>query len=225
MRHSLWADRLGCSTPMELHALVESLRSTFSSVDLFPAAYVNERRYLTMYRLHARVCGLLARVGTDLGFIVDIGRRYPIDPIPGPTGRSQRQAEADVSFVDRKTQNPVALLDYETSDAPIYKMRHKFQYLSTFAKHSPAIELVGFFITVTAVRHHWDNETPDDRQRFAHQEILDLTSQLCQASHNASLTFMLGVFGPNELSLRAFKGTDHLLKENIPYSVDAAGPR
>lgn len=62
--------------------------------------------------------------------------------------------------------------------APIDKMRHKFQYLSTFAKHSPTIELVGFFITVTAVRHRRDNETPDDRQRFARQEVLDLTSQL-----------------------------------------------
>ncbi len=202
---------------MELDTLVEALRSTFSTADLFSAAYVNERKYLKRYQLHARVCGLLARVGTNLGFIVDVGRRYPIDAIPRHSGRRQLQAEADVSFVDRNTQKPVALLDYETSDAPLYKIRHKFQYLSTFAKHTP-IELVGFFITVTAVRHGWDKETPDDRQRFARQELLDLTSQLCHASHNASLTFMLGVFGPNELTLRAFKGTANLLEETISYS-------
>ena len=163
------------------------------------------------------MCGLLAHVGTNLGFIVDIGRRYRIDPIPRRGGRRQLQAEADVSFVDRNTQKPVALLDYETSDAPLYKIRHKFQYLSTFAKYTP-IHLVGFFITITAVRHGWDEETPDDRQRFASEELLDLSSQLCQAPHNASLTFMLGVFGPNELTLRAFKGTADLLKESISYS-------
>jgi len=202
---------------MEIDTFVEALRTTFSSADLFSAAYVNEHKYLKRYQLHARVCGLLARVGTDLGFIVDIGRRYPIDAIPRRSGRRQLQAEADVSFVDRKTQNPVALLDYETSDAPLYKMRHKFNYLSTFAKHTP-IELVGFFITVTSVRHHWDEETPDDRERFVTNELPERTSQLCQAPHNASLTFMLGVFGPNHLTLRAFKGTANVLEESIAYS-------
>jgi hypothetical protein len=171
-----------------------------------------------MYRLHARVCGLLARIGTNLGFIVDIGRRYPIDPFAGSKGRLQRQAEADVSFVRIDSGEPVVLLDYETSDAPLDKMRQKFRYLSSFAKHSPSVELLAFFITVTGVRHGWSKETMEDRQQFANEEIMSLIRQVCQASHNSSVTFLLGIFGPTHLRLRAFRGSNSLLDENISYA-------
>ncbi|MEX0612551.1 MAG: hypothetical protein WD738_15330 [Pirellulales bacterium] len=204
---------------MDLAPITQALRETFSQRNLFSAAYVNDRQYLSMYRLHARVCGLLARIGTNLGFVVDIGRRYPIDPILGRNGRQQRQAEADISFVDQQSGTPIALLDYETSDAPLREMRQKFRYLSTFAKHSPSVELLGFFITVTKVRHGWDKESHDDRELFAREEIFTLIREVCEASHNAELTFMLGIFGPNQLRLRAFRQATEILDDGILYAL------
>ena len=75
--------------------LIDSLCATFSDPRLFQAKYLNDAKYLRSNQLHARVCGLLARVGLELGFLVDFGRKFPIDPIA-----RQKQAEADVSFVD-----------------------------------------------------------------------------------------------------------------------------
>src|SRR5207253_10015493 len=101
-------------------------------------------------RLHARVCGLLARVGFEMQYLVDFGRRYPI----ASSGRRdhgnegvprQKQAEADVSFVDPDTGKAIVLLDYESPDAPIYKMVGKLKYMSRFAQYTADIQLIGLF--------------------------------------------------------------------------------
>lgn len=125
---------------MNSDKLLDSLCVTFSDPRLFQRRYINERKYLRRNQLHARVCGLLARVGFELGFLVDFGRKYAIDPLTVCTGdnqtrRNQQQAEADVSFIDSETDTATILLDYETSDAPIFKMVGKFEYISSFKKH------------------------------------------------------------------------------------------
>src|SRR2546428_12344529 len=109
--------------------LAKALCTTFRDPQLFRSEFVNDRRFLSMYRLHSRVCGLLARIGVQSGFIVDVGRRHAIDPLHTPGGRKQRQAEADVTFIDPLNDTPIALLEYETGDAHIGKMRDKFRYL------------------------------------------------------------------------------------------------
>jgi len=97
--------------------ILTELKATFSDGRLFKSQYVNDPQYLKMYQLHARVCGLLARVGIQNGYVAEFGRRFKIDPVLGKTNRYQHQAEADVSFVDRTNDTPIVLLDYETSDA------------------------------------------------------------------------------------------------------------
>lgn len=171
-----------------------------------------------MYRLHARVCGLLARVGLELGLIPDIGRRYPIEPLLGKSGRRQLQAEADVSFIDPETDEPVVLLDYETSDAPVFKMRNKFNYLSTFAKFSGTVKVVGLLITVTDVQHDWDpRETRELRRQFATVEIIELINELYQRSHNDALVFLLGTFWPDHLQLCLFERGKRTCNEVVQY--------
>jgi hypothetical protein len=225
--------------------LIDSLSATFSEPRLFQARYVNEAEYLRCNRLHARVCGLLARVGLELGFLVDFGRKYAIDPIAAPHGsnqkqRLQKQAEADVSFVDPSRDKATILFDYETSDAPLYKMIGKFEYLSCFAKHCPHVELIGLFITVTGVlktwrpntdekwrrwnmfygktREEWLPETEQDRQRFAKEVIVKLVADVFALPHNKQLSLLIGVFYPDHLQLRLFDADTHCREKCVPYS-------
>ncbi len=184
--------------------LARALCATFRDPALFYGDLVTDRRYLRRYRLHARVCGLLARIGIRAGFLVDIGRRHKIDPVSGSRGRRQCQAEADVTFVDPARDEPVALLDYETGDAPIAKMRDKFRYFNSFLKHTRTVRVVSFLVTMAGVQHSWKDETEGERKAFVSHEIPRLVKRFFRISDNERASFIVGVFYPDHLELREF---------------------
>lgn len=185
--------------------MTRALLDTFADPALFRALLINDRSYLVMYRLHARVCGLLARIGINTGFLVDIGRRHPIDSVPSAGNRRrQHQAEADLTFVDPASDAPLALLDYETGDAPIDKMRSKFRYFNTFLKHTPTVHLVVFLITVAGVQHSWEEERDDEREAFTAKEIPKLVEKFYGGSHNQHATVLIGTFYKDHLEVRQF---------------------
>lgn len=204
--------------------LVNKIAEVFSDPALFDAQFVNDRKYLSMYRCHSRVCGLLAKVGHELGYVVDIGRRHPISPLVGRSGRKQLQAEADITFVDPHADinSPVVLLDYESSDAPVAKMRTKFNYLSTFAQFSSTVQLVGLFITITGVKGFDTREPTETRRQFAEHEVLELIYDLQQCSYNEPLLFLLGTFLPNYLQLRLFKACQEVKSHRVDYAISIA---
>jgi hypothetical protein len=190
--------------PWGPETLTKALFTTFCDPGLFRSEYVNDPQYLSMYRLHSHVCGLLVRIGVQAGFIVDVGRRHAINPVGTTSGRKQHQAEADVTFIDPLNDTPVALLDYETSDAPIRKMRNKFRYFNTFLNYIPTLRIVSFLITVTRVKHPWGKETYRRRATFARTEIPKLIAKFYRYSQNHSCSFLVGTFYRNHLEVRHF---------------------
>jgi hypothetical protein len=213
---------------MKTEVLLHALSQTFSDSELFGSEVVNDPKYVKQYQLHARVCNLLARIGTKLDFAVDIGRRFPIDSLKGRgrSGNSQSQAEADVSFNKRSDgiDLPIVLFDYETTDAPVFKMRRKFDYLSTFAKHTTSVEIVGLLITVTEILKRWKcpekgtRETLKDRREFSEREVIDLICKLQREPHNSAVKFLLGVFTPNSLQIDIYRNGKRMHKKTVRYS-------
>ena len=86
-------------------------------------------------------------------------------------------AEAVFQALDPFNDAPIVLLDYETSDADLDKMRNKFNYIRAFAKYTTSIRAIAFFITVKAVQQHWKPATHDEREHFASVEIPDFAGQ------------------------------------------------
>jgi hypothetical protein len=189
----------------------------FSNKKYFDKKYINEPEYLQMYRLHSRICGLLAEIGLSLNFIVDINRRYTIAPVKKDGGRFQRQAESDISFIEKSSDLPIVLIDYETSDAPIYKMQEKFKYLSSFKKENESIQIISLFITVTEVQHNWNKETYKERKSFAQKEILRLIKKIYEKDYNHNLKFLLGVFYKDHLELKLFQNKKEIKKRICKY--------
>lgn len=194
------------------------LKQTISDPNRFKPQYVNDRKYLSFYRLHARVCGLLAEVGIRTGYLSEFGRRFSIEPILGKGNRYQRQAEADVSYIDPESDKPIVLLDYETSDAPLSKMRGKFNYINTFAKYTNTISAIALFLTVTDVQHGWAPETREERKHFADTEIPEFANTFRAQPHNADVFFLAGTFTPSELRIQCFAPNTEIETIAISYA-------
>jgi hypothetical protein len=197
--------------------IISNAKAIFSDKKHFDKKYINEHEYLQMYKLHSRICGLLAEIGFRLNFIVDINRKYAIEPIKKDSGRLQWQAEADISFINQDSDKPIVLIDYETSDAPIDKMRAKFDYLRTFRKENESIRIISLFITITEVRHNWNKETPEERKSFAQKDILPLIKEIYDNDYNRDLQFLLGIFYPDRLELKLFKNKNEISSEKCYY--------
>jgi hypothetical protein len=208
---------------MNITQLIAQFASEFSG-GRFNPDYVNDPVFLKFYRLHSRVCGIIAKIGFQLGYIVDFGRKYPIDPIKKDSGRHQRQAEADISFIETKTDNPIALFDYETSDAPIEKIRSKFDNLRTFKKNTYSLELISLIVTVTSVQHNWKKsngtyETNEERVRFTKSELIELCKTVSETDHNREIDFLLGIFRPDCLKLLIFNNGKSVNTKKYSYST------
>ena len=109
-----------------------------------------------------------------------------------------------MTFIDPLNDTPIALLEYETGDAHIGKMRDKFRYLNTFLKHTPTVRIVAFFLTVTGVQHSWEEETDEGRESFAADEIPQLIAKFYRYPHNQSCPFLVGTFYKKHLEVRHF---------------------
>lgn len=188
----------------------------------FNPDYVNDKRYIEFYRLHARTCGLIAKIGFISGYIVDINRRFPIEPIKKRNNRYQKQAEADVSFIDRETDLPIALFDFETSDAPIEKIRAKFSYFHSFKKMSRSIELLSLIVTITEVQHSWKKsdgtgENNEERQQFAKGELIKLCRRASGSRYNRDIELLLGIFKPDFLDFSLLQNGKIVNTRKIQY--------
>lgn len=227
---------------MDPRKLIDSLCETFADSRLFKGRYVNDKAYIDNSRLHARACGLLARVGVQHEYLVDFGRKYRVDPVVGlgEKGKEVTNPEVDVSFVDSITDTPTVLLEYESGDAPIYKMIYKFNLIRSFAKHSPMVTVICLLITVTSAfnksyrpnteekwrlwnefygkpKEEWLPETEEDRQRFAKDHIPKLATTVFNLTHNKQLSLLIGTFYPNQLELRLFRSTTDQYEKSASY--------
>jgi len=206
---------------MDMSSLIKLFDHEFSG-GRFNPDYVNDSAYLKSYRLHSRICGIIGKIGVRLGYTVDCGRKFPIDPIKKANGRYQRQAEADISFIETTTDEPIALFDYETSDAPIGKIESKFNYLRTFRKNTNSLELISLIVTITAVQHNWRNndrtkETNEERQQFANSRLIALSKATSADQNNKEMEFLLGIFRAHFLELLLFHNGENVNKIKILY--------
>lgn len=213
----------GVATMSLVNELFDKLQITFSNKTLFDATYITQKKYLSMYRGHARITGLFAKIGIDMGYLVDIGRKYSIQPIEkhNRSGKKyyQKQAETDISFISK--DEPQIFIDYESADAPISKMKEKFLYLKTFRNNNPTIEIVSLFITITNVMHDWKKpdgckETLQERQNFTKQ-IQSITKTIWAEQYNKDLVCIIGIFFETELKIMAYQNSRQIKQLKVVY--------
>lgn len=129
--------------PEELNKIIQSICKKIeelSAKEYFSVEYIEKIKYRKHNELSSRMLGIISSIGTELGYIVDIGR--------GIKPSNTRKFNPDILFL--KDKKLIALFEYESTNSSDYRILSKD--LKNFkASAISDIELPKFWLIITTL--------------------------------------------------------------------------